>query len=482
MSSDKRSNLASTEYEVVIIGGGGAGLSAALQASENGGKVCVIERRRVLGGNTSMASVMFGAETPFQRRMQIDVSRDMAFKMAMGYAHWKIDPRIVRAFIDSTGETTQWLEDKGVEFIDIPNYFPDQKPRVFQIIKGQGSTMCKILAQECEKRGVQFFYETKVDKILTNAQGAVEGVSVTIDDRPHQIAAKSVIIATGGYGNNKEMLKKYCPTYSEDMVHIGLPVNFGDGIRMALDVGAAAEGLGLVHALGPRYAGSAYVAAIVVEPNTVWVNKKGQRFADEAVSFQWPEAGNALSRQPDRICYTLFDEAIKDIFVKQGVSRGWMKYPTGTKMTKLDQEIKSELKKKEIMVADSWEPIAQWMNVASKILFATIEEYNRSCDQGGDRVFAKDPKFLLPLRTPPYYAIMCRQGYHGTVGGIKIDENMQVLDKNDAPIGGLFAAGADTGGWEGDTYCLELSGSTLAFAIVSGRIAGQNAVQFVQTN
>ena len=224
------------------------------------------------------------------------------------------------------------------------------------------------------------------------------------------------------------------------------------------------------------------MAAIVVEPNTVWVNKKGQRFVDEALSFRWPEAGNALSRQPDRICYTLFDEHIKDIFVKQGVSRGWMKYPTGTKMTELDQKIKSELNKNEIMVADSWEPIAQWMNVSPEILTDTIEEYNNSCGQVYDQVFAKDPKFLLSLGSPPYYAIMCRQGYHGTVGGIKIDEHTQVLDKNDVPISGLFAAGADTGGWEGDTYCLELSGSTLAFAIVSGRIAGQNAVKFVETN
>ena len=118
------------------------------------------------------------------------------------------------------------------------------------------------------------------------------------------------------------------------------------------------------------------------------------------------------------------------------------------------------------------------MGLAPDSLMATIDEYNELCDGGHDAMFFKDPKFLLPLRNPPFYALKCHQGFHGTVGGIKINHRMEVLNKSDLPIPGLFAAGADTGGWEGDTYCLKLSGSAFAFALSSGRIAGENALNY----
>jgi fumarate reductase flavoprotein subunit len=209
---------------------------------------------------------------------------------------------------------------------------------------------------------------------------------------------------------------------------------------------------------------------------------RGERFADESISFMWPEAGNILARQPGKVCFNLFDEKIKNGFIKKGVKRGWMKYPTGTKMTELDKEIRAQKGKGEIKISDSWEEIAAWIGVSFDVLKATIDEYNDSCDNGYDALFAKDPQFLDPLRTPPFYAVKCHQGYHGTVGGIKINHRMEVLNKQDLPIPGLYAAGADTGGWEGDTYCLELSGSTFAFAISSGRMAGENALKYVSGN
>jgi fumarate reductase flavoprotein subunit len=273
-------------------------------------------------------------------------------------------------------------------------------------------------------------------------------------------------------------MKKYCPDYSEDLVQFGMPINVGDGLRMATGAGAATEGLGLLQLIGPRFATSPYIAAIVVEPNTIWLNKKGERFVDESLSFRWPESANALARQPDKICYNLFDEKIKQIFMKEGVSRGWIKYPTGTRMTELDKEMRAHLSKGEIKISDSWEEIAKWMGTAPQVLKATIAEYNGFCEQRYDPIFAKDPKFLIPVRTPPFYALKCHQGFHGTVGGIKINQQMEVLDKQDEPIRGLYAAGSDTGGWQGDTYCLDLSGSTFAFAISSGRIAGENAFNY----
>jgi fumarate reductase flavoprotein subunit len=174
----------------------------------------------------------------------------------------------------------------------------------------------------------------------------------------------------------------------------------------------------------------------------------------------------------------VFDEKIKQIFIHEGVSRGWIKYPTGTKMTELDKKIRAQLSKGEIKISDSLEEIAKWMGVAPQVLKATIDEYNSFCDQRYDPIFAKNPKFLIPVRKPPFYALKCHQGFHGTVGGIKINHRMEVLDKQDQSIPGLYAAGSDTGGWQGDTYCLDLSGSTFTFAVSSGRIAGENAFKY----
>jgi fumarate reductase flavoprotein subunit len=478
MKSVKTSKSKNSDSQIIIIGGGGAGLAAAVTAAGKGGKVVVLEKRRVLGGNTVMAYVMFGAETPFQKRMNINIPRDMAFKIAMGYAHWKTDPRIVRAFIDKSGDTVRWLEEKGIEFEYMPNYYPDQVPRAFQIMKGGGGIMTKIFAKECKDLGVQFLYQTTARKIVTNKKREVIGVLAITKEKEVKIAAKSVIIATGGYAGSKGLMKKYCPDFSEDLVQFGMPISVGDGLRLATGAGAATEGLGLLQLIGPRFATSSYIAAIVVEPNTIWLNKRGERFVDESLSFRWPEAANALARQPDKVCYNLFDEKIKQVFMKEGVSRGWMKYPTGTRMTELDKEIRAQLSKGEIKISDSWEEIAKWMRVAPQILKTTIDEYNHFCEQRYDPIFAKDPKFLIPVSTPPFYALKCYQGFHGTVGGIKINQHMEVLDKNDKPIRGLYAAGSDTGGWEGDTYCLDLSGSTFAFAVSSGRIAGENALTY----
>jgi fumarate reductase flavoprotein subunit len=478
MKSVKTSRLGSVEPQIVIIGGGGAGLAAAATAAAKGGRVVVIEKRRVPGGNSTLANVMFGAETPFQKRMKIDVPRDFAFKLAMGYAHWKTDPRIVRAFIDKSGDTVRWLEEKGVEFEYMPDYYPDQVPRAFQIMRGGGAAMIRALAKECKDLGVQIFYQTAAKKIWTQKKGEVKGVLAATKEKEITIPGRSVIIATGGYAGSKELMKKYCPDFSEDLVQFGMPINVGDGLRIAVGAGAATEGLGLLQLIGPRFGTSSYIAAVVVEPNTIWLNKRGERFVDESLSFRWPEAANALARQPDKICYNVFDENIKRIFMNEGVKRGWIKYPTGTKMTELDKEIRAQRSKGEIKISDSWEEIAKWMGVAPRVLEATIDEYNGFCDQRYDPTFAKDPKFLNPVRTPPFYALKCHQGFHGTVGGIKINQRMEVLDKHDQPIRGLYAAGSDTGGWQGDTYCLDLSGSTFAFAVSSGRIAGENALKY----
>ena len=132
-----------------------------------------------------------------------------------------------------------------------------------------------------------------------------------------------------------------------------------------------------------------------------------------------------------------------------------------------------------VKIAGSWGEIAEWIGVDPGLIEKTVEDYNAACDRGYDPVFGKERRHLIPLLRPPYYAIRCGVDYLDAIGGIKIDEQMKVVDDQGNPIPGLYAAGIDTGGWEGDSYCIKLAGTTFAFAINSGRIAGENAAEFV---
>ena len=123
--------------------------------------------------------------------------------------------------------------------------------------------------------------------------------------------------------------------------------------------------------------------------------------------------------------------------------------------------------------------IADWIGAGAEALEKNMIAYNRSCDHGYDDLFYKDDRYLQALRTPPFYALKCHQAFHCTIGGIRINHKMEVLDQEDKPIPGLYAAGNDAGGWESDTYCYVLSGTALAFAINSARIAGENAVRYI---
>jgi len=410
--------------------------------------------------------------------MKIDAPREQLFKTAMAYSHWKINPEIIRAVINKSGDTIQWLEEKGVRFEDVPNAYSNQVPRIYHVPEGYGAQVVRMLVKKCKELGVQLLYETAGKRILTGQGRDVTGVLAASGNKEIRIDAKSVIIATGGYSGNRELLKKYCPDFTDNVHLYGLP-NMGDGLVMATEIGAATEGLAMLHMIGPFFTGSLYVLVVALESNTIWVNRKGERFVDET-TYLPSESANALNRQPDRVSYTLFDEKIKRSFVEDGLIKGIHRsYPSGTRMTDLDKHLQKEVEEGQVKISGSWEEIARWIGADLKTIENTIGEYNGSCDRGHDDMFYKDRRYLQPLRTPPYYALKCSQAFHGTIGGIKINHHMEVLNQQGTPIPGLYAVGNDTGGWESDTYCYLLTGTAFAFAINSGRIAGENAASYL---
>ncbi len=477
MNSRETSKVETLETGIAVIGGGGAGLAAAIAAREKGVDVTVLEKRRTAGGNAAIAGGIFAAESHLQKQMKIDARRDDFFRIAMSHSHWKVNPRIIRAIVGKSGDTIQWLEEKGVTFEGVPHFLPNQI-RIFHLPQGHGAGLVKALVQKCKESGVPLLYETPAKRIVMGENGRAGGVLAETKEKELRVVAKAVIIATGGYAGNKELLKKYYPDYTEDLYSVGMP-HMGDGLLMASEIGAASEGLGNLQLRGPYFRGSLEIVTVAMEPQTIWVNKRGERFVDEATGFYWPEAANALNRQPGKISYTLFDEKIKNGLMEDGLRKGYSRFSAGTKLTQLEKKLRLESKKEGVKISGSWEEIARWIGASPKVLKATINEYNRFCDRGHDEMFVKDRKFLVPLRTPPYYALKCYQGFLGTIGGIKINHCMEVLDLQGDSIPGLYAGGNDTGGWESDTYGLALSGFALGFAVNSGRIAGENAAKFI---
>jgi fumarate reductase flavoprotein subunit len=385
------------------------------------------------------------------------------------------------------------MEEKGLRFECVP-FYPNQSPLVWHVTEGLGAGMTKFLAAEGEKLGVQLLTHTPAKKILTGEKGNITGVLAESKGEEFIITAKSVIIATGGYGGNKELLKKYCPHYRDNMDCGGLP-HTGDGLLMAWEIGAATEGLGLLLLGGPGPEPKAPMMKIgsppdimyspltglILEPNTVWVNKKGERFADEATGFNHFLSSYTVNRQPDNTSYTLLDSQLVQTMTDKGLIIGFHKYRLAdqrSKMPGLARELKALAEKGWLKMSDSWDGIADYIGCDPGTLKTTIDEYNNACDQGRDPIFAKERVFLFPLRLPPYYAIKANSGILDTIGGIKINERMEILDKEDNPIPGLYAAGVVAGGWQGDAYCAVTSGAASGFAVSSGRIAGENAAKF----
>ena len=476
--------------QVLVTGGGAAGLPAALAAAEKGASVILLEKRKAAGGNFSLGGGIFAAESPLQKERGDYCRKDQLFKIAMEHCHYKVDPMIVRAVTNKSGDTIQWLMGKGVKFSnlgartkgtdagDMPASMSHRFPSVMHCPEGNGPGAVKKLVQQCKALGVRMLMGTAAKRILTDKTGRVAGVTAATKEKEFRIAAQSVIIATGGYAGNKDMLKKYYPFYTEELFSIGLP-HAGDGLKMGMEIGAANDGLGMLMLHGPDFKApfSSDIAAVAKEPNTVWVNKMGERFADEGVAYNWAESANALNRQPGKISFTLFDERIKTSFINDGLVKGY-RQPPGTKMTGLEKDIQSFAAQGTTKISNSWDDLSHWIGAPPTMLKRTIDEYNAFCDKGYDAAFIKTPELLMPLRTPPYYALKCCQAFLATMGGIKINHRMEVLDQQAETIPGLFAVGNDAGGWSSDTYRLVLSGSALGFAFNAGRIAGENAAAF----
>lgn len=466
--------------DVVVVGSGAAGLCAALSALNGGAKVIVLEKMPILGGFTLTTHGMFAAESILQNRDFVEVTKESAFKIHMQQTHWCANGRLVRAFIDKSADSIDWLMSLGVEYTGVQTLWPGG-PRTWHVMKGSGKLLIQRLADKIKEKGGQIFTETKAEKLLKDNKNRITGLTALEKngDIIH-IDTQAVVIAGGSFANNKDMVKKYC-NFPFDAPAIVEMEQTGEHIKMAWEAGAAPAGMGVLMAIPriPKEQSRSHLWAAAFQP-LLWVNKLGERFCDEAISFYFPISANALAKQPDGTMFTIFDEITKKKLMEQGTDVSLGVYaPVTTKLTQLDDEIKKDTKEEKVFVADSIKKLADKLSIPSKTLQATITEYNKACDENQDRIFAKNSRYLLPVKDKKIYAIKCTFHIFATLGGIKINHNTEVLNDNFEIIPGLYAAGNCAGGIYGSNYEIFTTGGALGFAVNSGRIAGETLLTYI---
>lgn len=473
------------EADVIVVAAGAAGLAASIAAAERGAKVITFEKASTTGGTGSMGMGPLGVESRRQRLKFLGPTKDEAFRIFMDYTHWQVDARLVRAYMDKAATTIDWLEDMGVEFEDPCAYFPNGNATWHPVKPGTeacAANMYRILTQRAKEMGIQILLQTPVEKLVKKGDSIVGIIAEDRNGEPVETTAKAVIIATGGFGDNPQWIKKYTGyEWGKDLQSFRIPGLIGDGIRMAWEAGAERTEMRmeLIYLmpgdLNPE------LAEAFRQPHLL-VNLLGERFINEEIMPNTAFTGNAISRQKDRASFLIFDEDIKNHMKgEKGFDFLHLVFPyTDVRNFETLMQEAFDSGYEYVYEADSLEELAEKTGIDPHGLRTTVEEYNGYCENGFDPIFNKGRKYLRPIKTPKFYAGKQLPGAYGSLGGIKINYKTEVIGKNWKKIPGLYAAGTDACSIYGDTYVFILPGNTMGFALNSGRIAGENAAEYVK--
>ena len=388
--------MADYETQIVVIAGGPSGLSAAVQAAEDGAEVIVVEKAAAVGGAANMGMGPLGIGTKYQKQNMIDISVEKAFNMFMEYTHYNVDARLVKRYFEQSGETIEWLEDMGVEFEGAFRYFPKSEA-TWHIVKtdtGIGpraaSFMNKALYARAQELGVKFLLETPAKKIIKK-DGKVAGVLATDKDgKEIEIACKAAIICTGGAGCNKEFIEEETGyKHGVDMFNFAIPGIMGDGLKMAWEAGADKLPVRIEQAAAIEgvddLPGS--VGSIMSQPNLL-VNLQGKRVMNEDHMQNTTFLSNVASHQKGKVVISIIDSSIAKYYMKNGVDNVSLVRPDpdvsdfveGVKMAQANGN-------EGLFIADSIEELAEMVGIDVDNLVDTVDEYNDFCDIGIEEFF-----------------------------------------------------------------------------------------------
>jgi fumarate reductase flavoprotein subunit len=455
------------DFDVIVVGGGGAGLAAAILARQAGASVMVLEADTKLGGATALsAAVMYACNTSVQRARGIEDTPEAMYRYMMTLASWQADPRIMRILCEQSGPALEWLIGLGVQFPadyllcsgveDVPRGHPSLGV-ADSLINAAGAS------------GVEYALGTRVDRLLVE-EGRVVGISAA----GTELRAGAVIVTTGGFGNNPAMIRQFFPTAAAHgdwtyAVHMDAPFILGDGITLGQSIGAAIVGqdTGL---LLPTSGLGKWIEAFL-PPWIMMVNTEGRRFVDESAPYA--VSGYLMNSQPQQRAFAVFDEHALEVGSQD--MRFADPYHSGTAMPTWEYHLlRQSIANGKIEQANSLAELAQKIGVDAQSLIGTVEQYNRDAEQGCDSLFFKDMPERFPLRTGPFYAREVRACVIGQTGaGLEVNDQAKVLDQHGRVIPGLYAAGEVLGCAVGKRY--SGGGMGICNAMVFGRLAGQSA-------
>lgn len=477
------------EYDLVVVGGGASGKSAALIAARAGKNVVVIEKMPETGGLSVFAEGTAAFESSVQKELGTPrlskyhfPTKQEGLGKIMGYSHQRANYEVARAFVENSAETIDIYRDLGVVYktCDIAAEDDPNEVWTFHLPDGLGAHCQEVLLDAIQKLDVDIFTETPAKELIIE-DGRVVGVVAESEGEPLRIGGKAVILATGGMGSSPDRIFKYswfAPAAYNMNVLTPLQ-NVGDGLDLALSAGADPNTITtcpLLAAGGRDMTMDSQVGGAGVNPG-VWINKTGHRFAAESVAENLGDIGTYYGKQPGGIVWSILSQADVDRLVSEGSEIAIGEFVVYHKpMTGLLPELEAHLESGLVKKADTFEELAEQMGVPTDAFVETMTAYNEACEKGVDEAFFKKPQYLRALAEPPFYGIPLATGTMGSAGGIKVNGNMQVITSDGDAIPGLYAVGLDATGLYGDSYNMEIPGCANGFAHTSGRIAARHAI------
>ena len=444
------------DVDVVVVGGGGAGFAAAVSAKEAGANVVLLEKLSAVGGNTLISGGEYAA--PANELQEKEGIEDSKEKFAEDVEKAGGNPELIKVLADKATEDAYWLRDDiGVKWLDSLMFFGGHSVKRSLIPAAHtGNELIKNYTKKCQELGIEVITEADVKEILAK-DGKVCGVKAETKDGELLVNAKSVVLASGGFGANAEMCYENDKEVDEHVLSTNSPGATGDGITMAEKLGADTvdmDKIQLYPVCDVETGKLLYCGDTRLVGGALLVNKEGKRFVEELGTRR--EISMAIKAQTDYVGYVLWDETSNE--------------KTGT-MASNPEEAKSLFDRGLMVKADTLEELADHFGIDKDALLETVKTFNENSAK------EEDPDFNLRMlgwqvKDAPFYMMKAAPAVHHTMGGLKINTEAKVLNKDGEWIEGLYAAGEVTGGIHGDN---RLGSVAMADITVFGKIAGENA-------